>query len=135
MFPAATNGGGNLFALPDVCNTPAPPGPPVPVPYPNTAMNNQAMKTSQKVFICGKQTVTTNSEIPRSQGDEAGIAGGIVSGMNMGQASFTMGSSKVKAQGHPVVSLTSITAHNGSNANAPMGAVVAPSQMKVFVAP
>ncbi len=135
MFPATTNGGGNCFAFPDVCNTPAPPGQPVPIPYPNTAMLNQAIKTSLRVLICGKQTVTINSEIPRSQGDEPGTAGGITSGMNMGQASFKVGSSKVKAEGHPITFLSAVTAHNGINANAPAGSVVAPSQTKVLVAP
>jgi hypothetical protein len=135
MFPTATNGGGNCFVFPDVCNTPAPPAPPIPIPYPNTAMMNQAVQTSQKVCICSKQVVTTKSKIPRSQGDEPGTAGGIMSGMNMGPASFKLGSSKVKAEGHPVVFQSSMTAHNGSNANAPMGTVVSPSQTKVIVAP
>jgi hypothetical protein len=135
MFPASTKGGGNCFAFPDVCKTPAPPAGPVPVPYPNTAMNNQATKTSRKVKICGKETITTKSEIPRSMGDEAGTAGGVVSGGNMDKVVFKKGSSKVKVEGAPVVSLTSVTAQNGSNANAPAGAVVSPSQAKVFVAP
>jgi hypothetical protein len=135
MFPVSTKGGGNCFAFPDVCKTPAPPAPPIPVPYPNTGMNNQAVKTSAKVKICGKETLTTKSEIPRSMGDEAGTVGGVVSGMNMDKVTFKKGSSKVKVEGLPVVSLTSMTAHNGSNANAPAGAVVSPSQAKVFVAP
>jgi len=135
MFPASTNGGGNCFAIPDVCKTPAPPGPPIPIPYPNTGMLNQAVSTSMKVKICGKQAVTTKSKIPKTMGDEAGVAGGLISGMNMGPASFKKGSTKVKVEGSPVISLTSMTAHNGTNANAPAGTVVAPSQAKVLVAP
>lgn len=123
------------MAFPDVCKTPAPPAPPVPIPYPNTGMLNQAVKTSPKVKICGMETLTTKSEIPRSMGDEAGVAGGVVSGMNMGPVTFKKGSSKVKVEGLPVVSLTSMTAHNGSNANVPAGVVVAPSQVKVLIAP
>ena len=50
IFPASTTAGGNCFAMPDTCLTPAPPAPPVPIPYPNTGMVNQAKKTSKKVF-------------------------------------------------------------------------------------
>ncbi len=32
IFPASTKGGGQCFAIPDVCLTPAPPAPPIPVP-------------------------------------------------------------------------------------------------------
>jgi hypothetical protein len=135
MFPASTKGGGNCMAFPDVCKTPAPPAAPIPIPYPNTGMLNQAVKTSKKVKFCNKEAITIKSEIPRSMGDEAGTAGGIISGRNMYKVTFKKGSSKVKIEGCPVVSLTSMTAHNGSNANAPTGTVVAPSQVKVFVAP
>ena len=135
MFPASTKGGGNCLAIPDVCKTPAPPAGPVPIPYPNTGMLNQAVKTSTKVKFCGKEALSTKSEIPRSMGDEAGTAGGVVSGRNMDKVTFKKGSSKVKVEGLPVVYLTSMTAHNGSNANAPCGAVVAPSQVKVIIAP
>jgi hypothetical protein len=135
MFPASTNGGGNCMAMPDVCKVPAPPAPPIPTPFPNTGMLNQATNASMKVKICGKQAVTTKSKVPKTMGDEAGVAGGVVSGMNMGPASFKKGSTKVKVEGSPLVSLTSLTAHNGTNANAPAGTVVAPSQAKVLVAP
>ena len=42
MFPASTREGGKCFAFPDVCKTPAPPAPFVPVPYPNMARPNRA---------------------------------------------------------------------------------------------
>ena len=45
MFPASTNGGGQCFAFPDTCKTPTPGGP-VPIPYPNIAMVNQASCSS-----------------------------------------------------------------------------------------
>lgn len=135
IFPASTKGGGQCFAMPDVCLTPAPPAPPIPVPYPNTGMVNQATKTSTKVKFVGKPVVTTQSEIPRSMGDEAGTNKGIISGMNMGKVMFKKGSAKVKIQGQPCVHLTSMTGHNGSNANSPAGQQVAPSQNKVLVSP
>ena len=135
IFPASTKGGGNCFAMPDVCLTPAPPAPPVPTPYPNTGMVNQAKKTSKKVKFKGKEVVTKKSEISRSMGDEAGVNKGVMSGMNMGKVIYKKGSAKVKIQGQPCVHLTSMSGHNGTSANMPAGAQVAPSQTKVIVAP
>lgn len=135
IFPASSKGGGTCFALPDVCKTPAPPAPFAPIPYPNTAMPNQAKKESKKVKFCGKPALTKKSEIPRSMGDEAGTLKGMISAKNMDKATYQSGSGKVKAQGQPVAHQTSRTAHNGSNANIPAGAQVAPSQTKVIVAP
>ena len=135
IFPASTKGGGQCFALPDVCLTPAPPAPPVPVPYPNTGMVNQAKKTSTKVKFAGKEVVTKKSEMSRSMGDEAGLNKGVMSGMNMGKVGYKKGSSKVKIQGQDCIHLTSMTGHNGSNANMPIGAQVAPSQTKVIISP
>ena len=135
MFPASTKGGGQCFAMPDVCLTPAPPAPPVPVPYPNMGMLNQATKTSRKVKFAAKEVVTLKSEIPRSMGDEAGTNGGVISGRNMDKVTFKKGSSKVKVEGSPCVHLISMAGQNGVNANVPAGTVVAPSQVKVLVAP
>lgn len=134
MLPASTKSGGQCFAFPDVCKTPAPPAPsPVPIPYPNIGMVMQATKTASKVKICQQPTVTKKSEMPRSQGDEAGVAGGVVSGRNMDKVSFKKGSSKVKIEGQECEFLSAMTGHNGSNANMPAGAQVAPSQVKVLV--
>ncbi len=135
IFPASTKGGGQCFAIPDVCLTPAPPAPPIPVPYPNTGMVNQANKTSTKVKFKGKEVVTKKSEIPRSMGDEAGLNKGVMSGMNMGKVTFKKCSSKVKIQGQDCAHLTSMAGHNGSNSNMPAGVQVAPSQTKVIISP
>jgi hypothetical protein len=136
IFPASTTQGGNTFAVPDPCLTPAPPSPsPVPIPYPNTGMVNQAKKTATKVKFTGKPVVTKKSEISRSMGDEAGVNKGVMSGMNMGKVTYKKGSSKIKIQGQPCVHLTCMSGHNGMNANIPAGAQVAPSQTKVIVSP
>ena len=135
MLPGMSKGGGQCMGTPDVCKTPAPPAGPIPVPYPNMGMVNQATKTAKKVKFVSKEVVTTKSEIPRSQGDEAGTAGGVVSGKNMDKITFKKGSAKVKAEGAPVVTLTGTTGHNGANANMPAGAVIAPGQTKVLLAP
>ena len=136
IFPAATKGGGNCFAFPDTCLTPMPPPVgTVPIPYPNTGMLNQATKTSTKVKIVSKEAVILKSEIPKSMGDEAGTNKGVVSGMDMDKITFKKGSSKVKAEGSPFIHVTSMSAHNGTSANMPAGAQLAPSQTKVIVAP
>ncbi len=135
IFPASTKGGGQCFAFPDVCLTPAPPAPPVPIPYPNIGMVNQTKKTSTKVKLSGKETVTKKSEISRSMGDEAGVNKGVMSGTNMDKVMWKKGSSKVKIEGQDVIHLTSMTGQNGSSANMPAGAQIAPSQMKVKVSP
>lgn len=134
MMPASTKAGGQCLATPDVCKTPSPGGP-VPVPYPNIGMVNQASKTSTKVKFAGKPVVTKKSEIPRSSGDEAGTVGGVVSNVNMNKVKYKKGSAKVKIEGQPCCYLTSTTGHNGSNANHPAGAQIAPSQTKVLVSP
>jgi hypothetical protein len=134
-LPASTKQSGTALAVPDVCKVPAPPAPPIPTPFPNTGMLNQAKSTSSKVKFSNKEVVTKKSEMPRSMGDEAGTLGGMVSNKNMDKVTFKKASSKVKAQGQPVVHVTSMTAHNGSNANMPAGAQIAPSQTKVLVMP
>jgi hypothetical protein len=95
----------------------------------------QCSKTASKVKFCNKEAVTKNSEIPRSMGDEPGTLGGVKSNVNMNKVLFKKCSSKVKAEGHEVAHLTSMTGHNGMSANMPAGAQVAPSQSKVIISP
>ncbi|MCC6527893.1 MAG: DUF4150 domain-containing protein [Polyangiaceae bacterium] len=132
-MPASTKAGGTAFAMPDVCLTPAPPAPPVPVPYPNTAQVAAATGTVSTVLIENMDTVVQGSKMPQSSGDEAGVNGGVTSGVNMGPVEPKMYSSKVAFAGKKAVFLTSMTAHNGTSANMPAGLIVAPSQTKVLV--
>ncbi len=131
----STKGGGMCQATPDVCKVPAPPAPPIPTPFPNMGQLMQATGTSTKVKFFAAEVVTLKSKIPMSQGDEAGVAGGLVSGQNMGPITFKKGSSKVLVEGQACVYQTSVTAHNGNNANAPAGTQQSPSQQKVLLAP
>lgn len=138
MFPAATKAGG-MVVTPgplDACKTPSPGGP-VPLPYPNlgTVSNASSGTCSQKVKFVGAKVCTVKSEIPRSSGDEAGTVGGIMSNRNMAEVKYKMGSSKVFIEGEKCAHLGSMTGHNGSNANVPAGAHVAPSQVKLTVPP
>ena len=133
MLPASSKAGGQCMGMPDVCQVPAPPGPPIPTPFPNMAMPSNATKTSSKVQIENKDVIVETSEIPSSTGDEAGVAGGVVSGTFAQKVVYKLGSSVVKVEGKGICFLTGMTAHNGSNANMPAGLQVAPSQAKVLV--
>lgn len=126
------------MGTPDTCKTPAPPAGPVPIPYPNIGMLTDADggSTSQKVKIVNKKAVLMTSKLTKSSGDEAGTAGGVVSGANMKEVTFKLGSNTVKIEGKKIVYVNCMTAHNGMSANLPAGGTqLAPSQTKVKVAP
>jgi len=133
MFGMSSKGGGMAQAFPDVCKTPAPPAAPIPFPYPNMAMLNQAKKESKKVKVKNKGAVTMGSKVGSSSGDEPGLAGGLVSSKKRGEAKPKKGSSKVKVEGKAAVFQLCIFGHNGSNANMPVGCHTTPSQTKVTI--
>jgi hypothetical protein len=99
------------------------------------ALCNQAdgSTCAEKVKVENQPVITKATEIPRTQGDEAGSAGGVSSGTVMDKATFKQGASKVKIAGNDAITLMKPTAHNGASANAPGGMVAAPGQTKVFV--
>jgi len=128
MF-ALTLAGGQCMATPDVCNVPTPAGP-VPTPFPNIGMPPMGTPPTAKLLVSGMPALTKASKIPLTNGDQVGTAGGVVSGMVMGQVEFVVGSAKVKFEGNPAVRLSTPTKQNGGNA---MGSVLAPSQSKVMI--
>lgn len=131
-LPAATKKGGLCVGVPDVCKTPSG-GSTVPVPYPNLADVSDADGAIDKVLFEKREVVVEDSKIPSSKGDEAGVAGGVISGTSRDEARFKQYSSKVYAGGKKVVFHTAVTSHNGSNANMPAGIHGTPSQTKVLV--
>jgi hypothetical protein len=132
MFANCQMGGQN-FAVPDVCLTPTPAGP-VPVPYPNIAMGMTAnpVTACQKIYLCAMPAHNLSTQIPMSQGDNAGVNMGVASGMVMGPSRHLMGSTNVIYEGAPVTKLTSPTGQNGMSLNCP-GMTVAPAQTKVMI--
>ena len=134
MLPLSTTQAGLAQAFPDVCKTPSPAGP-LPLPYPNLAQLATADGVSLKVLVDNKPVVVEPSVLAMSQGDEAGTAGGVVSGTSRERVTFKQASSKVSIDGKKAVFATAATAHNGSNPNAPVGLQSVPSQAKVLVAP
>lgn len=129
MF-AATIEKGQVMAMPDVCLTPAPPAPPVPVPYPNIGMAQMGNPTTKKILINGAPALTKASKIQPTNGDQAGGNQGVVSGKIMGPAEFIMGSTKVKLEGNPAVFMGNPTKQNDGNA---VGSHIQPSQNKVMI--
>lgn len=135
MFPASTKGGGMCFGFPDVCKTPAPPAPFVPIPYPNFAppMMASGGSCAKKVKIMNMKAMKSSSEVSRSNGDEAGTLKGMISMTNMDKAKPVMGSPVVIIEGSGAMTWLKPTRHNGTNANSPPGAQVAPSQPIVII--
>lgn len=92
---------GIALAFPDVCNTPAPPGPPVPIPYPNIAQLDQATGITDqggKELLVGPgslHVLLLDSEVSMSTGDEAGSVGGVKSGTIKGPCKITQAGASV----------------------------------------
>lgn len=131
-LPGSTTMAGQCFATPDTCLTPTNAGP-VPVAYPNVGMCMQAVLFSLKVKFVMKEVLNLQSMIPMSSGDEGGSNGGVMSGMFKGPVLYKRGSAKVMIEGKPCEYLTATSGHNGVNSNMPVGAQIAPSQVKVLV--
>lgn len=120
MMTAVHSGSiGQAIAFPDVCKTPAPPAPPIPIPYPNIAMSSDAASEASKVTADGSKLMVKGSNIRMSTGDEAGAAMGLVSNKIKGKAEFVNYSFDVKADGKNICRLTDpMTQNMGSPANA-----------------
>ena len=101
-------------AFPDVCKTPTPAGP-IPIPYPNIAMSSDTAKGSKKVKCDGNPVCLKDSNFKMSTGDEAGAAGGVVSGKIKGKAEFVNYSFDVKFEGKNVARAFDLMLHNDKN--------------------
>jgi len=106
--------GGLSSVFPDVCKTPSPGGP-VPVPYPNVGRSADVRKGSKKVKIQGVSTMLKGSVYAKSTGDEAGSAGGAVSGSTRGECEFSLYSFDVKIEGRNVCRAGDLMTHNNKN--------------------
>jgi hypothetical protein len=102
--------------IPDVCKTPAPPAPPVPIPYPNIAMSSDLLQGTTTVSADGgNMCAIDGSQFMKSTGDEAGVAGGIVSNLFIKEATWILYSFDVKFEGKAVCRLTDKMFHNHQN--------------------
>jgi hypothetical protein len=106
---------GQSPVFPDVCKTPAPPAPPVPIPYPNVARSSDASDTATTVQADGEKIMLKKSIFSTSTGDEAGSIGGVVSNCTKGKAQFIAYSFDVKAEGQNVPRNFDMMKQNGSS--------------------
>jgi uncharacterized Zn-binding protein involved in type VI secretion len=137
MFALTIKGGMAQSLAPDVCKTPTPPAGPVPIPYVNMFQFNQAdpSSASQKVFFDGAPVVNVQTEVPMSNGDEPGTAGGVVSSQFIGPGTISpaSGSLKVFVEGKPAVAMGAMTFHNGKSSFNTTGLCPLAAQVKVMV--
>ncbi len=130
MFANTSGATGMCIAPIDVCKVPAPPIPFIPTPFPNIAQTAMAVPTQFKHFIMMMPSHNLSTMIPLTNGDQAGVMGGLISSTIMGPSRCLMGSMKVLIGGLPATKMLSPTLHNAINA--PGGQVLAPSQTKVM---
>jgi hypothetical protein len=129
--------GGTVSFTPDVCLTPAPPGPPVPVPYPNTAMSKDTDLAAKTVTCDGNPICVQGSVFSTSTGDEAGSNGGVMSGCTKGKAEFIAYSFDVQVEGKGVARFgDQMLGNKGGAVNTPpMPEVQAPAPAAKAVQP
>jgi hypothetical protein len=107
--------GGLSTVFPDVCKTPSPAGP-VPIPYPNIGKAADTSAGPSSVTVDGSMPMVKDAKYALTSGDEAGSAGGVLSGVFAGEAEFSMYSFDVKLEGRNVCRLGDPLLHNKKNA-------------------
>lgn len=107
--------GGITTAFPDVCKTPAPPAPPIPIPYPNIAKSSDTANGTSTVKCDGNPTCVKDSNFSTSTGDEAGSLLGVASNKVKGKAEFVNFSFDVQFEGKNVTRALDLMLHNDKN--------------------
>lgn len=99
----------------DMCKTPAPPAPvPPPLPYPNVAASaTMGPGYTTKTLVMATPMWTKKGKSALSNGDQPGIAMGIISSKIMGMCEITMASTDVDAESGGVVRTTDSSLSNG----------------------
>ncbi len=115
------------FAFPDVCKTPIA-GVPVPLPYPNLAMEVTTIPPQMVVFLMMMPAHNMAAVKELSLGDTPGLELGLIGPFDMGPARHEFGSTNLFLGGPPATKLTSPTGQNGLAPNA-VGATIVPSQI------
>ncbi len=107
--------GGLSIAFPDVCKTPAPPAPPIPIPYPNIGQSSDTSDGPSTVKTDGKMPMVKGAKYSKSSGDEPGTIGGVMSNVNRNECEFMMYSFDVKFEGKNVCRMGDPLFHNKKN--------------------
>jgi hypothetical protein len=89
-----------------------------------------AVGFSPKVMWMATPAHNMGTVVPMSNGDNAGVATGVASGMVMGPARHLTASFTTLVGGMPATRLTSVSMQNSTNT---VGAQIVPSQVKVLL--
>ena len=106
---------GMTMAFPDVCKTPAPPAPPIPIPYPNMAKSSDTAQGASTVKCDGNPVCVKDSNFMVSTGDEPGSLLGVASNKIKGKAEFVNFSFDTKFEGKNVPRAMDLMLHNDKN--------------------
>jgi hypothetical protein len=115
------------MAFPDVCRTP-----PIaePLPYPNIAVHSVAVPTQFETLILCMPAHNVATIKMLSQGDDAGVLGGMVSQLDMGPSTNVDFVVNVLMGGPPATKMTNMTIQNGINT---VGLTLVPCQEVVMM--
>jgi len=130
MF-ANTQAGGSDTGFPDVCLTPAPPAPPIPIPYPNTAQGAMGVPACYTILFSCAPAHNMGTNVPLTNGDNAGVNMGVASGTVMAKESPVTAAFTVLLSGKPATRLT--MSSMGNSTNCPTNVRIAPSQTKILI--
>lgn len=117
------------LAFPDVCLTPTPAGP-VPIPYPNMGVDPTDVGFVPNVLVTCTPAHNMMTTAPMTNGDNAGVAMGVASGLVMAPERNILGAVTVIVGSAPMTRLTSPTIQNSTNAP---GVKLVPSATNVLV--
>lgn len=107
--------GVSVATMPDVCKTPSPGGP-VPIPYPNISQSITLAKGTTTVKADGGMMIANKgSEFSLSNGDNAGVAGGVKSSTFMKESTWILYSFDVKMDGKGACRLSDKKFQNHEN--------------------
>jgi uncharacterized Zn-binding protein involved in type VI secretion len=104
----------SMATIPDVCKTPSPAGP-VPIPYPNISQSAMLDKGTTTVKADGMMIAIKGSEFSMSNGDNAGVAGGVKSSTFMKESTWILYSFDVKMDGEGACRLSDKKFQNHEN--------------------
>jgi uncharacterized Zn-binding protein involved in type VI secretion len=117
--------GVSTATIPDVCKTPSPGGP-VPIPYPNISQSVTLAKGTTTVKADGMMAAIKGSEFSLSNGDNAGVAGGVKSSTFMKESTWILYSFDVKMDGKNACRLSDKKFQNHENTVDLAGAIQVP---------
>ncbi len=119
---------GTDLGFPDVCLTPMPV--PTPVPYPNVALAPMGAPAAYKILISCAPAHNLSTTVAMTNGDNAGVALGVASGLVMGPSRHLTAAFTVLMGGVPATRMTSVSLQNSTNCP---GVRATPSQVKVLL--